>query len=295
MVIVGLKGGLGNQLFQYAAAKNIALENQTELLIDEITGFKEDPYNRSFALFDFCIESKSASPTLIKSFKNTSKIGKLFQYKIQKLFSLGYLNFLHERFYHFDNRIANLKIRKNIYLEGYFHSEKYFKSISAQIQCEFEFKNKPDDDSVLYLKKIESANSTSLHIRKYDDTKNLESSSIYGVCSLTYYQKAINYIQEKIPNSTFFIFSDDIEFARNQLIIEDSKVEYVNRKGSSRASEDLRLMASCKNNIIANSTFSWWGAWLNKSPDKIVIAPKQWLATYKYDYKDVVPEDWLKL
>lgn len=295
MVIVGLKGGIGNQLFQYAAAKQIANYNKTELLIDKVTGFQNDPYNRSFSLSDFCIESKTASIDLIKSYKSTNKYKKYLQYKIAKIFPIGSLNFLVEKYFHYDNRIGNLRIRKNIYIEGYFQTEKYFKNISDQIRAEFQFKNKPDNDSINYLSKIKSTNSISLHVRKYDNTETLDSSSMYGVCSINYYQKAINYIEKRITDPTFFIFSDDIEWAKNQLIFVNAKVEYIVRSGNINDSEDLRLMKNCSHNIIANSSFSWWGAWLNENQDKIVIAPKRWFANEFFNYKDVVPNSWVKL
>jgi len=295
MVIIGLKGGLGNQLFQYAAAKQIANYNETELLIDEITGFQNDPYSRSFGLSDFCIESKKASLDLIKTYKRTNKYKKYLQYKIENIFPIGSINFLVERVFHYDNRIGNLKIKKNIYIEGYFQTEKYFKNITDQIRSEFQFKNKPDNESFSYLSKIKSTNSISLHVRKYDNTETLDSSPMYGVCSINYYQKAINYIEERVKDPTFFIFSDDIDWAKNQLLFINSKVEYIIRSGNINDSEDLRLMKNCSHNIIANSSFSWWGAWLNENKGKIVIAPDRWFANDFSNYKDVVPNSWVKL
>ena len=295
MVIIGLRGGLGNQLFQYAAAKQIANYNETELFIDDVTGFHNDPYNRSFSLCDFCIESNKASLDLIKKYKRTNKYVKYLQYKLENILPIGFFNFLVERVFHYDNRIGNLRVKNNIYIEGYFQTEKYFKNISDQIRSEFQFKNKPDNDSIYYLSKIKSTNSISLHVRKYDSTETLDSSPMYGVCSINYYQKAINYIEERIIDPTFFIFSDDIEWAKNKLIFINSKVEYIIRSGNIKDSEDLRLMKNCSHNIIANSSFSWWGAWLNENKDKIVIAPNRWFATEFSNYKDVVPNSWVKL
>ena len=295
MRIVKLMGGLGNQLFQYAAAKNIAINNKTTLLVDPITGFHKDPYNRSFALNNFCISSEIASPQLIKSLIGKNKISRYFQNKIQNLCPLIALQDVKERFYHFDEKLANLKTNSNMYLEGYFHSEKYFSSITNEILSEFELKYQADSVNSKYLAHINSSESVSLHVRTYDDAKKVSSSQIYGTSSKEYYQKAVDYMQNKLQNPVFFIFADDIDWASKNIVINNSKTEYISYNSAQNGHEDIRLMKACKHNIIANSSFSWWGAWLNKHADKMIIAPDKWLDTKKYNFKDVVPVNWIKI
>jgi hypothetical protein len=295
MVIIKLKGGLGNQLFQYAAAKSIARNNQTEVLIDAETGFKGDPYKRSFALMNFCIESKVEDASTINSLINKNKVIKYLKNRLSDFFEIGNLKYLNEPFYHFDPQIAAFKISKDIYLEGYFHSERYFNDISNEIRSEFELKYPADTINSKYLAQINSSESVALHVRKYDDALANSANEIYGSCTTEYYQKAISYMQEKLQDPFFFVFSDDIRWTKKNINIDTAKVEYISHNDIEKGHEDIRLMKACKHNIIANSSFSWWGAWLNKNSDKIVIAPDRWLDTEIYDFKDVVPANWIKL
>ena len=294
MVIIKLMGGLGNQLFQYAAAKNIALKNNTELFIDSITGFKDDQFNRFYALNNFCISSKVAPKELIESLTNQNKFVKFFNIK-NFFFGKNKTHFLCERHYHFDDKIFDLNTNNNIYLQGYFQSEKYFFQISEQILSEFELIGEAKGINCNFLEKIENCESVSVHVRKYYETYADSSNHIYGNFNAKYYHNAISYMLDKIKNPFFFVFSDDINWAKKNVSFGTANVEFISHNGLESGYEDIRLMMTCKHNIIANSSFSWWGAWLNKNSNKIVIAPEKWLDTKIYDFKDVVPESWIKL
>jgi hypothetical protein len=291
-ITIKLKGGIGNQLFQYAAAKNISEKNESELLIDAHSGFVGDPFKRSFALNVFNVSSRILDPEKIKQSK-LDKIIKYFINKINRLIFKKFRNEIVEKTYHFDEAIEKFKVSQSIILEGYFHSEKYFKNIRSILLMELEFINSPSVIGQKYLNEISKLESVSVHFRKYDNN-TIDTSSINGICSIDYYQTAIKFIQHKLQNPFFYFFSDDIEWTKNFFTISELQVKYIDYNNAENSYEDLRLMSVCKHNIIANSSFSWWGAWLNVNPDKIVIAPKKWLATDKYDYKDVVPENWLK-
>uniref|UniRef100_UPI0040489EC1 alpha-1,2-fucosyltransferase n=1 Tax=Algoriphagus sp. TaxID=1872435 RepID=UPI0040489EC1 len=295
MIIVKLMGGLGNQLFQYAAAKNLAKNNQTELLIDVESGFEGDPYKRSFALSNFCIQSKVADPEMINLHIRKSKIIKYLITKLFDLYPIGRFKYLNEAFYHYDSRIANFITSNDIYLEGYFHSERYFNLISSEIRTEFELKHPADSINSKYLAQIERSESVAVHVRKYNDALVNNVNQMYGSCTTEYYRKAIKHVHEKIHNPFFFVFSDDIEWTKKNIIVDTDKVEYISHNDLDKGHEDIRLMKACKHNIIANSSFSWWGAWLNKNPNKIVIAPERWLESEIFDFKDVVPPNWIKL
>jgi|LakMenEpi03Aug12_release.lakeMendotaPanAssembly.Ray.scaffolds.fasta_scaffold364657_2 hypothetical protein len=294
MIIVKLKGGLGNQLFQYAAAKNLAILNQTKLLIDSSSGFSKDPYGRSFALLHFCINTEIASLDEINYFLGKSNLIRYFRDKIPLLYSLTDFKYVQEHFYHYDENVANFISNQNMYLEGYFQSERYFIKNSNTILSEFEFKQEANEINRKYLLKIKDCESVSLHVRTYDDAKINSATHIYGNPSIDYYQKAIGYIKSKINDPVFFIFSDNIDWAKNNIVIDNSKVVYISHNDIENGHEDLRLMKTCKHNIIANSSFSWWGAWLNKNKNKIVIAPKNWVQSSQIDCKDVLPKNWIK-
>jgi len=294
MIIVKLKGGLGNQLFQYAAAKNLAILNQTNLLVDSSSGFSNDPYKRSFALLNFCIKSEIASLDAINEILGKNNFIRYIRNKIPFLFSFTNLQYVHEKFFHYDEKIANIKSKKIIYLEGYFQSEKYFYKISPEILDEFKFKQKASEINRNYLAKIKNCESVSLHVRTYEDAKIISDSQIYGNPSIDYYQKAVNHMISKLNNPVFFIFSDNIIWAQKNIFINNAKVEYISHNDLENGHEDLRLMKACKHNIIANSSFSWWGAWLNKNPSKIVVAPDKWVQSGHIDFKDVVPTNWIK-
>ena len=144
------------------------------------------------------------------------------------------------------------------------------------------------------LSLIRTVNSVSLHIRRGDYVSNPDTNSALGTCSLEYYRHCIEHIASNVENPHFFLFSDDINWVRDNL-----KIKYpttvVDGNSADTNYADLHLMSNCKHNIIANSSFSWWGAWLNNNPDKIIIAPKIWFANSPLTPKEIIPENWLKL
>ena len=141
---------------------------------------------------------------------------------------------------------------------------------------------------------ISSSTPVSIHIRRGDYVNDSHTNSVHGTCGLDYYQNAMKLISGRVDKPTFFCFSDDIEWAKNKLHAQ-YPIIYVDHNGLDNASEDMRLMSQCKHNIIANSSFSWWGAWLNSNPDKIVIAPTKWFQKEDYDTRDLIPAGWIRL
>ena len=191
----------------------------------------------------------------------------------------------------FHSEILNLP--NNVYLNGYWQSEKYFNNIEDIIRKEITFKKEPNDLNKKHIDKIISANSVSVHIRRGDYMNNPSTKKKLGLCSDEYYFKAINYIAENIENIHFFIFSDEPQIAKNLLEkIKHPKTFIYNNNDN--GSEDLRLMSYCKHNIIANSSFSWWGAWLNKNNNKIVTAPKHWF-NYNPNPNDLILDTWIRI
>ena len=201
-------------------------------------------------------------------------------------------SYVKEKYFHFDPDI--LSVPNNSYLEGYWASEKYFQDISDVIRKEFILKNTPDAINKAMMKRISSCNSISIHVRRNDYVEDKKTNDFHGVCGLEYYNKAVSMIGKKIKNPTFFVFSDDPEWCKINLRL-DFPTDYVTHNLGKKDYEDMRLMSACKHNIIANSSFSWWGAWLNNNSNKIVVAPKKWFADASTNTADLVPKQWSRI
>lgn len=292
MIIVKLSGGLGNQMFQYAMGRVLSIRNSTGLKLD-LSGYKYCK-EREYKLFHFNIKEDFATRKEILYFKPRHR--QVIDYtvcKIKKTFYPWHMQkVIKENTFSYNTDI--LKVKGNAYLDGYWQSEKYFKDISEIIRKDFTLKNEPDETNLTFLEKIEAVNSVSLHIRRGDYLSNPENSKIHGLLDMDYYTQSLKLIAERIANTEIFVFSDDMEWAKDNLKIS-SPCYFAGHNGVHKDYEDLRLMSSCKNHIIANSSFSWWGAWLGKNPQKIVIAPKKWFNTDKKETKDLIPETWLRI
>ena len=291
MVIAKLIGGLGNQMFQYAFGYCLAKRNNSIFKLD--TSKFSDYKLHKFSLDHLNINSNFATVSEIKKMQNysNSPIAKL-----RNLFSLSsnHLNSHHitEKSFNFDKEISNLK--GNYYLDGYWQTEKYFLDYQDLIRNEFKVKSDPDDINKKFINQITNSNSVSIHIRHGDYLINSKTKTVHGVLPLSYYNQAIAIIKNKVTNPVFFVFSDDIEWAKQNLN-KDVPIFFMDHNNADKNYEDLRLMSLCKYNIIANSSFSWWGAWLNDNPNKIVIVPQQWFGDSSKNINDLIPKNWLKI
>ena len=289
MIIVKLIGGLGNQLFQYAAARRISYLNHIPLKVD-ISEFARYKLHR-YSLMHFNIVEVMATPEEIQAFKPRTLFSRLaFRY----LSSFNILNrsYVMERHFHFDP--ALLKINHGVYLDGYWQSEKYFLDIEEVVRKELSVKTPPDSWNEQMMERIRNEAAVSLHIRRADYVTNSHTLTVHGCCSLDYYHHAVNLVAEKVESPHFFVFSDDPAWAKSNLQLS-FPATFVEHNGPDKNYEDLRLMSLCRHNILANSTFSWWGALLNAHPDKMVIAPQKWFNTDKMDPRDLVPQGWIKI
>jgi hypothetical protein len=297
MICIQLFGGLGNQMFQYAFGTAIAKTLNTELVIDKFFVNTQSGDNKTtirkyeLNIFPNINESQATCEDIRRIIPLYVK---LLNYVMYRMTGKG---IRHSRYYiengpFFDDKIN--RISSQCYLTGYWQSFKYQLNFEALIRNKFKFPAITDDVNLGFLQKIENVESVSIHIRRSDylQAHNLE---IHGVCSLDYYQAAIAYICQKIEKPVFFIFADDISWAMNNITIEKPHF-YINCNKGNEGYRDMQLMASCKHNIIGNSSFSWWGAWLNDNPDKIVIAPAKWYNNVKdFTYSDLVPATWVSL
>lgn len=285
MIIVRIIGGLGNQMFQYATGRALAQKYGVDLKLD-ITGFEEYKLHR-YALDNLSINEKISTPKELLAF--TSKGNKALSRWIPGIVKN---KFVRESGFAFDPSI--FLIGKSVYLDGYWQSEKYFSDIESIIRSEFTVSKNPDVENAKLMEEISGVNAVSIHVRRGDYVANEKTMMIHGVCGLDYYDRAIKHISGSVANPTFFVFSDDPQWVQDNLKIP-FPTTYVTHNGPGKNYEDLRLMSLCKHNIIANSSFSWWGAWLNNNPDKAVIAPGKWFNDESKDTKDLIPEGWVKV
>ncbi|SKB26520.1 alpha-1,2-fucosyltransferase [Malaciobacter marinus] len=280
MIISKITGGLGNQMFQYAIAKSIAVKNSDIFKLD-ITAYE------TYKLFDYRLnifnitENIANYDEILNLRGNDNKIFKVLK-------KLGLYNkptyYKEKERTIFDKNVFNYK---NIYLDGYWQNEKYFIDIRDILLKELTPKEDISEIAKEYLKNIQNTQSISLHVRRGDYLKHPE----IGVLDLEYYKKSYEYITREIENPIFYIFSNDLawceenfDFIQNKVFVKDTKTEI----------DDLILMKSCKHNIVANSSFSWWGGWLNENINKIIIAPKQWMAINPKSYK-WIPNSWIEV
>ncbi len=283
---VKFNGGLGNQMFQWAFARSLGFAKEKKILFD--MSFFSKRYARPFELDIFGI-----NPPKVTNIFTKLKLAFLWKFrkKMNKK-SFGGITLYSEPHVEFDQGLFELE--PNTYIEGFFQSQIYFGLIKDFISADFRFKNPPSGINKEFADKIANCNSVSLHIRRGDYVQKKRYQDMFAHCSLDYYRHAVDYIAEHCQNPTIFVFSDDINWARENLKLPYECV-YVSHNSGKNSYEDMRLMSLCDHNIIANSSFSWWGAWLNKNPYKIVIAPQWWYSDKTIVQTDIIPQEWVRL
>lgn len=291
MIVVKLMGGLGNQMFQYAFAKSLSLRKKESFLLDT-NDFNYDQL-RDFELAVFDLNAKVASNEIVVASK-TKKLT-FFSKLINKLTSFS-LNpkstiYIEESLDYYPEVV----FAKANYFEGYWQTENYFIQFEKEIRKDFNMKIEANDYYSSILQLASDTESVSVHFRRGDFVNNTQTNEFHGLCDIDYYKNAMSYFKNKLGKVTFFMISDDIEWVKHQFKFENDIIFVENFKGKDY--EDMRLMSQCKHNIIANSSFSWWGAWLNNNADKIVISPKRWFNNEEKQQqtKDLIPENWIKL
>lgn len=295
MVITFLYGGLGNQMFQYALGKKLAHRHQTVLKLDN-SWFQSDmkgTASREFELNYFTITASAASEVEI------AQVQEPYPFLIQKIVNrissrLPYYKrrIVQEQHFHFDPNI--LRVGENAYLHGYWQSEKYFADVRDVLLREFSFRAPLDSANKQIADIIGKTESVSLHVRRADYVSSKEVNRVLGVCPPEYYTRAVQHIRKNITHPVFFVFSDDIEWCRQNLSLHE-ETHFIDHNTGANSYRDMQLMSLCRHNIVANSSFSWWGAWLNQNADKIAIAPQRWFADTSINDKDLIPENWLRL
>jgi hypothetical protein len=306
VITVSLMGGLGNQMFQYAAGKALSERHGVGLAMDR-SGFR-DPKNRSFLLHKLSVPEATsdfvhASATKDGAINHFSRAR--WRLRADRMLAKAGLralavpaNSYREPHFHFDQRFETLGPETSLF--GFFQSELYFSRIAEQLPHLFEPRDQFGEVAKIAADRIAgSALSVSIHIRRGDYTR-ASTTSVHGLLDESYYRKALELMEARLGGNRFdlFVFSDDLDEAEQVLhFVSPARVSYV-RSDSERPWEDMALMARCQHQIIANSSFSWWGAWLNRSPGKIVIAPRRWFAPAALRERntcDLYPSAWILL
>ena len=291
LIILHLSGGLGNQMFQYAFGRSHAKRLGVELKL-ELSDHTLIIHNGFELERLFNINASEATPADVQSVLGLQRYGvirKLIKAAgLQKLFRSPIVQ---EPHFHYSPQMSNLN--DNTYVNGYWQSEVYFSEIESEIRADFSFKPPLSKQNAELAEKISNLNSVSLHVRRNDFAHNSKINATHGLCSLAYYQAAIRYVAERVKQPYFFIFSDDPAWVTSNLKT-DYSCEFVQHNQGKESYNDMRLMSLCRHHIIANSSFSWWGAWLNPSETKIVIAPQQWFANDN-NTQDLIPQEWVRL
>jgi hypothetical protein len=276
MIIIQLKGGLGNQMFQYAFAYSIARNTNQNLLID-ISHFKNQEESITKRIYSL-------------SFFNLNK--DIYIFEIPNFFKF-FLNFfkIQETSFSYTDYQTNFFLS---YFDGFFQSSKYFIKYNKEIVDQFTpYIDNTNSENTFYDTIINDINSVSLHVRRGDYLTNNITNNYHGICNIDYYIKAMLYFINLNQFTNFYIFSDDIEWCKNNLVLKNTNVIFCGKMNND--CEELFLMSCCKNNIISNSTFSWWAAWLNINKNKIIISPKNWFVNNNINTKDLIPDSWIKL
>lgn len=292
MITVRLKGGMGNQMFQYAFAKGMAKKLNTEfkldlaILLDRSKG--KDFVYRNYDLEIFNVEPKfTASPGILRPLFNLKSphLNRL----IHKLSVRG-KNYIKEPHFHVVKEVLKQPADHTIY-EGWWQSERYFENVTDELRTDFTFKKPVLEISAEILAQINKTNAVCLNVRRTDFLKV----DALNTTNLDYFLKAAKYIETKVDQPNFFIFSDDIDWCRKNIVLKSpTRIVSHEHKGE-RFGNYMQLMKSCKHFIIPNSSFAWWAVWLNDIPDKIVIAPENWFNEPKFNTKDLVPKSWVRL
>lgn len=286
-VIVGLSGGLGNQLFQYAAGRSLSLKLGVDLVLD--TSWFQGDSDRAYALDAFSINAKTyCGPFFFPGWARRLWCRLTRRWSSQK-FGVPVFREAH---FQFDDAYSQLD--HSVYLEGFWQSDRYFSSYKEIIVGDLNLKDSVSDQFKVFAKQMQSSDSICIHIRRGDYVSNPIAAQMHGLCSLDYIYQGVKMVSKDLIQPHCFIFSDDPGWVRKNLAL-DLPFTVVDFAKPHEPHLDLALMMQCKHFVIANSSFSWWGAWLSDNLSKRVVAPKKWFASSEKCVDDLIPETWMKL
>ncbi len=289
MIIVKLQGGLGNQMFQYAAARSLTEKGENVNL--DVQFFKHTKSTETFTARQYELDvftnlkTCKANNSLLKMFT-----GNTVYYKVLRWFYKPV--FIQQKENEFI-QLTDLPASKYKYLNGYFQSEKYFKHIRNQLLKEFTFPELDEKNAATRKQITGTENSVSIHIRRGDYLKPIFK-DVHGILPLEYYTNALYNLEKEITKPNLFVFSDDMNWAKESFKQYSGSICFVENNTAKEAWKDMALMSACKHHIIANSSFSWWGAWLSEGKGK-TFAPCNWFNPLQTNFNihDFIPSNWM--
>ena len=287
-IVIRLVGGLGNQMFQYAAARALSIHTGVQLELD-LSWFGTDP-DRQYALSPFSIEANICG-TQVQCRRGTGLFHRIMR-RLEVFRETNGGQVFREASFRYDPRIEH--IRPPVFLDGYYQTEKYFAPFRTEIAAEFVVRTQPTPAAAQILEQISATEAVCIHIRRGDYINNPAANAYHGTCSIEYYLAGLGCVIKDLTNPHCFVFSDDPKWVRNNFS-PPVPMTLVDIHNTSQAHEDLRLMCACQHYIIANSSLSWWGAWLGSRERKIVVAPAQWFQSGKVDTMDLIPNNWIRI
>jgi len=292
-VVPRILGGIGNQLFSYAAARRLALANGAELVIDDVSGFVRDhEYQREYQLGHFRIPCRKT--TKAERLSPFSRVRRQLKRLINSKRRYDKRSYIMQQGIDFDPRVLTIRPKGTLYIEGYWQSERYFKDAEAQIREDLRILPPEDEVNEALAERIGGCLSVALHMRFFDTPTEAGRNNAPS----DYYARAIEKMETFAPGAHYFVFSDEPAAARDRLTLAEDRFTVVSHnQGDENAYADLWLMTQCKHFVIANSTFSWWGAWLAESQDKRVIAPGYEKRDGKagWGFDGLLPDEWTRL
>jgi len=288
-----LQGGLGNQMFQYAIAKALSERYRAAFVLNYswFNAPQGDATPRELQLNHLKIQDIAFVDEVFPK-----KLGK-FRRILQPFLPAQPLVIYQRNAFDFDPTLFNLKdiLNKDLYLSGYWQAFPYIEAIKEQLKEEFQTKDNLSNIYQNYLKEIKSSESVMVHIRRGDYVHLPTASQYHGTLPISYYLTIMNELLGFKPHAHFFIFSDDLDWAKEELGT-DFEITYIEHVQTSDApAQELQLMRACKHHIIANSTLSWWGAWLKQDPSGLVYAPSLWIRDANLDTSELLPAKWKKV
>jgi hypothetical protein len=291
-ICMKINGGLGNQLFQAALGIKLAHARNVPLAFDATAYVADEPL-RIYQLDRFKIDAKLLTANELSSMRPLAVRLPKPLYRRAHLFPfLKGKAYIKERQWRFDPSI--LDVAAPAYLDGYWQTEKYFSTVIDRVREQFRLTDPITSSRQKIRNILLQKNSVSVHVRRGDYVASPSTLALYGTCSPEWYERAMAAVAEALGAPHFFVFSDDPEWARINLPARWPR-HFIDPNHDGRDFEDMHLMSQCSHHIIANSTFSWWGAWLNPHRNKIVVAPARWFASSPLDTQDMVPAEWVRM
>ena len=285
-VVVGLSGGLGNQMFQYAAGRSLALRLGVPLTLD--LSWFAGKSERQFALSAFQIEANLCCQSEWLPAHGLKLISRLSRRWRSSIFDVPVWR---EPHFHYSKEFTLLS--EPVFLEGHWQSERYFQKISTYLTREFRLRMPLPHASEILLDEIKASDAICVHVRRGDYLSNPAAAKVHGTCSADYYRTGVVELCQGLTKPHCYVFSDEPAWVRNNITF-DCPMTVIDINGPQEAYLDFTLMAACSHFLIANSSLSWWGAWMGSNNTKKVIAPARWFLTPDKDTRELLPESWLR-